>query len=127
MPSVLITDDDDTFRATIALALEDAGYDTYEACNGKEALHLLATIRIDLILLDIIMPEMEGIETIKQIAGKYTEIPVITISGNTAQMDTNVYLKMTTHYGAKATLKKPFSVQTLLQLVQLHVKEQTII
>ena len=121
MPNILVTDDNDAFRTMVVMALTGEGYHVYEARHGKEALHYLSTEKIDLVLLDLIMPEMEGIETIQQMGHQFSEVPVITMSGDTARMETELFLKITQHLGAKTTLKKPFRIKELLQKVQSHL------
>ncbi|MEM7029055.1 MAG: response regulator [Chloroflexota bacterium] len=121
MSKILITDDNDPFRKVLADILTEEGYDVYEAAQGVEALEILTETDIDLILLDLIMPEMEGIETLGHISTKFTGIPVIMMSGDSQRIDTEFYLKLAGRFGAKAILQKPFHMQEVSNLIETYL------
>src|SRR5690242_1570736 len=83
MPTVLIVDDDARCREPVARMLRTDGYDVVRVANGKEALEALVEQRIDLILLDQLMPEMDGIEFLQKLRENqsFGELPVIMVSG----------------------------------------------
>ncbi len=110
---VLVVDDDPGVRDVIRSMLESSGYSVLLAANGKEALRLLRTLRADLILTDLVMPEQEGIETIKTLRREYPEIKVIAMSGAFG----GDYLRIAAYLGAHATLAKPIQMDRLLRLV----------
>ena len=93
--------------------LSRAGHEVVEAVNGREGLARLAENEIHLIVTDIIMPEMEGVETILRLKKNQTPLPIIAISGG-GRMPAAGYLDMAKHVGANKVLSKPFEIATLL-------------
>jgi two-component system response regulator (stage 0 sporulation protein F) len=77
LEKILIVDDDESIRLLYSEELRDEGYEVYEASNGKEALDMLERLSLDLIILDIRMPEMGGIEALRLIKAKNPRIPVL--------------------------------------------------
>lgn len=67
MPAVLIVDDDESIRETVRFLLEDAGYETHVARNGVDALDLLGRLEPAVVLLDLVMPAMTGIELLQRV------------------------------------------------------------
>jgi DNA-binding response OmpR family regulator len=76
-PKVLIVDDEESLRFLYLEELKEEGYDPIPAKNGKEAMQILKNTKPDLIVLDIIMPVMDGIETLGRIIGMYKDIPIV--------------------------------------------------
>lgn len=111
---ILVVDDDEGVRDVIRSMLESAGYAVLLAENGKEAMKLLKTQRADLILTDLVMPEQEGIETIKALRLEYPDVKVIAMSGAFG----GDYLRIASYLGAHATLAKPIQMDALLKLVR---------
>ena len=87
VPSILITDDDAAFRETLRDVFAPRGIDTRLAGDGMEALEIVHESRIDLILLDMHMPRLTGLETIRQLRQEDRQIPCILMS---ARMDENL-------------------------------------
>ena len=81
MKRVLVVDDEVPLRGTIREVLESGDFQVSEAGDGKEALELVEKVRPDLVIMDIIMPEKEGIETIFEIQRDYPEVNIVAISG----------------------------------------------
>lgn len=94
--------------------LEVAGYAVQTAANGKEALDLLAVDSFDLIITDLVMPEQEGIETIKILRRDYPQIRVIAMSGAFG----GDYLKIAGLLGAHSTMPKPLRMEKVLEIVE---------
>ena len=114
MATILIIDDKDSVRMVYQMAPERAGYRVLTAENGKQGLRLLEHQEVDLILVDIFMPEMDGLELIPLLRKTRPANKIIAISGRSDQsnhLDTAKYL------GAHATLKKPLNLQELLHAV----------
>jgi CheY-like chemotaxis protein len=116
MPSILLIDDDDTLRLTLRRSLERAGYETHEADNGRTALNCLREAPVDLILTDILMPEMEGIELILSLRRSLPTLPIIAMSGG-GRATPEGYLKLSQDSGATSILTKPFEIEQLLATV----------
>ncbi|MCS7042983.1 MAG: response regulator [Bryobacteraceae bacterium] len=110
---ILVVDDDPGVREVIRSMLESAGYSVLCAENGKEALRILRGTPVDLILTDLVMPEQEGIETIKTLRREYPELKVIAMSGAFG----GDYLRIASYLGAHGTLPKPIQMPVLLKLI----------
>jgi DNA-binding NtrC family response regulator len=111
---VLIVDDDPGVRQVLASMLNSAGYQTIVAGNGREALEAMSRTPCDVIITDLVMPEQEGIETIKLIREQYPRSKVIAMSGAFG----GDYLRIAGYLGAHGTLTKPIRLATVLQTVQ---------
>jgi CheY-like chemotaxis protein len=77
MPKILIVEDEETLRDLYEEELVDEGYDVVKAANGSEALKIVENEEIDLIMMDISMPEMDGIQALGKVASRERKIPVI--------------------------------------------------
>jgi two-component system chemotaxis response regulator CheY len=112
---ILMVDDSASVRQVVGIALRRAGYETLEAADGREALALLEGERVHLIISDVNMPVMNGIEFVKALkqkpASKYTPVVMLTTEG---QDDMKQAGKAA---GAKAWIVKPFSPPQLLDVV----------
>lgn len=111
---VLVVDDDPAVRDLVAAMLEGGGYPVAVASNGREALAMLASEGFDVIITDLVMPEQEGIETIKAIRLDYPAAKVIAMSGAFG----GDYLRIAGYMGAHATIAKPLRIKTVLDAVQ---------
>ena len=100
----------------IALALVEAGHSVLQCENGRKAIEHLRYEDADLLILDILMPEMDGIETLRTVRQLNAELPILAMSGGEGRDPAN-YLGMAQALGATATLPKPFFLPELLELV----------
>jgi DNA-binding response OmpR family regulator len=116
MAKILLVDDDTLVRTSLAYALEDAGHTVTQAVNGDDGLAALGRESFDVVVLDILMPEREGIETIREIRVKWPVLPVLAISGGdkTGWSD---FLRMATVLGANDTMAKPFTATDFVDRV----------
>src|SRR5690349_10474334 len=116
MAHILVADDEQLVRQTLKIMLERGGHAVLTAKDGNEALALLQKRDIDLMVLDVIMPGKEGIETLIEARQKRPGMKVIVISGGgrTGNFD---YLEVAERLGAAVTLRKPFPQKTLLDIV----------
>ncbi len=110
---ILVVDDNDDIRQMLRLLLEQEGHEIREAANGKLALKLLAQEAVDLIVTDIIMPEMEGIDLIMAIRSVKPDAKIIAISGG-GRIDPRLCLNMAGKLGADRVLQKPFGKAAIL-------------
>jgi DNA-binding response OmpR family regulator len=114
MTNVLVIDDDDEVRDFLVRLLTRRGYSVTGARNGEAGLASLASESFALVITDIVMPDMEGLETIKRVRRSNPTMPIIAISGGGSnQID---YLKFARKFGADAVLAKPFDPAELLEL-----------
>jgi len=114
---ILVVDDNEQMRELLRVILERAGHEIAEAANGKVAMNLLKTVPADLVITDIIMPEMEGIDLIMTIRTRYPGVRIIAISGG-GRIDPNVCLNMAGKLGADRILQKPFGKSTILSIIK---------
>jgi len=109
---ILVVDDELSIRVLLRRVLQGAGYEVIEAADGKAALAQIREGKVDLIITDLVMPEQEGVETIRRLRESHPQIKVVAMSGafggrllNTAAL-----------FGAQVTLMKPVSPATILQV-----------
>lgn len=117
MAHILIVDDEMLFRKLVRKMLEEAGHQVLEAANGNEALAIVERTPPDLIIMDVLMPEREGIETIASLRRAKSTIPILAVSGGGRTKMTE-FLTVAEKFGADASLRKPFDQKTLLDAVQ---------
>ena len=114
--TVLVVDDDGGVLKMIELMLGDSGFDVIVAPSGHDGLRALEHRMFDLIITDIIMPEMEGIELITQLRKTRPEVPILAISGGGRSRNFD-FLNFAKKLGARAILEKPFRREGLLEAV----------
>jgi CheY-like chemotaxis protein len=120
MARILIVDDDNAVRTTITLLLERAGHSVVAASDGRSGLAQFETGEFDLLFLDIFMPAMDGIETMRLVHQQRPRVPIIVISGNPIVSDSGKmpdFLTMATKLGAVSSLQKPFKPAALIEAV----------
>lgn len=117
MPTILIADDEQQMRDMIKLYLRNDFY-LLEASTGREALELMRKYTVDLILLDIMMPEMDGIEACKKMKAERPDIPVILL---TALNETSQKVEGL-NIGADDYIVKPFEPRELLARIQVQFR-----
>jgi CheY-like chemotaxis protein len=113
---ILVVEDDDLVRAFILRVLEREGYALASAPNGVDGLRQCREVAPALVITDIVMPDMEGLEMIRELRKVDPSLPVLAISGG-GRGDPRMYLDMARHLGARATLAKPFDREALLGAV----------
>ena len=117
MASILIIDDNDPIRSLLRRLLERVGHTVYEAADGKTALRMYAGNPADLVITDIYMPEMDGIEFLIRVREAFPEARVIALSGG-SHIGKEDVLRDATLLGAVGVLEKPFTVEECLELVR---------
>ena len=115
MSSVLVVDDEDQVRQLIRETLEQAGYDVQEARDGKEGLERYRTHPADLVIMDILMPDQDGLESIMTLRREFPASRVIAITGGSDMIGILNFLDVAKMLGARRTLHKPFEMKTLLE------------
>jgi CheY-like chemotaxis protein len=108
MPHILLIEDDDDVRNMLRKTLEVLGHTVAAASNGKEAIALYQTTPADIVLTDIIMPEKDGLETIRELRRNHPEIKIIAMSGG-GRVSAKSYLPIAKMLGAAQILTKPFT------------------
>ena len=114
---VLVVDDELEVRQILQEFLAHKGYEVYAAESGPEALNALDTFKPAVVLLDVSMPDMDGVETLKRIVALQPTLPVIMV---TANVDVGVTSKLL-GLGAADYIPKPFDLEYLDQAVSIQV------
>jgi DNA-binding response OmpR family regulator len=117
MAYLLVIDDDEMFRSMLRRALELEGYRVQEAADGRKGLALMQQAPADLVITDLIMPELEGLETIMRLRREFPGTPVIAVSGGGRLRPTDV-LPTAQRLGAARVFAKPFGLDELLNAVR---------
>jgi two-component system, chemotaxis family, chemotaxis protein CheY len=115
MPSILIAEDNQIVQNVLKDLLSSIGHNVYVADDGDEALKIAAESNLDLVILDIFMPNKEGLETLRELKNISPQTKVIAMSGNCFPND---YLLAAKAFGAEETIRKPFSNDELIELVR---------
>jgi DNA-binding response OmpR family regulator len=116
MNRILIVDDEPQVRLMLSTCLGRAGFDVSEAADGEEALKINAAAPVDLIVLDLLMPGMEGLETLMSLRKDRDRPRVIAISGG-SRSGVGDFLPTALKLGADKTLKKPFHNDELIEAI----------
>ena len=114
---ILVVEDDKPMRDVLEIALGNGGFQVVTAADGNEALELAKLIHFDLVITDMIMPGMEGIETIMKLRAMAPKIRIIAISGGPPG-GTGDVLPLAQTLGVSAVLRKPFKRETFIAAVR---------
>ncbi|MFL5494857.1 MAG: response regulator [Gemmatimonadales bacterium] len=118
MARVLVVDDSRTVRAIISQQLSEAGHEVLEAADGKLGLALFIRSSPDLVISDVVMPEMDGFEILGAIRRAAPATPLILMSGGGRTLRVDDLLRSAKLLGAWQVLRKPFSGEELLHVVE---------
>jgi len=114
---ILVVDDEPEVRQLMEHFLTERGYEVRIAENGRQALAALDTFMADVVLLDMHMPEMDGLETLKRLAARSPSLPVIMVTVNDDVETTTHLLQM----GAADYVPKPFNLDYLEQAINIQL------
>lgn len=122
--SILVVDDNEDIRSLLSLVLEKEGFIVFLAANGAASLEIVKNNDLDLILLDIMMPGMSGLEVLKNIREdknkKINSIPIIMITAKSTVADIDDAVEL----GASSYIIKPFRPVNLIQKVNAILEEE---
>jgi two-component system response regulator (stage 0 sporulation protein F) len=118
MTRILVIDDQEPIRSLLRTALEGAGHEVLEASNGRLGLELYRERSADLIITDIVMPEMNGPEMILDLTRDILNVKVIAMSG---LLESEVQLNVAKLFGARQTFQKPLNMEKLLSAVRYEL------
>jgi CheY-like chemotaxis protein len=122
LPSILVVDDEPGVRATLEEVLELDGHSVVIAADGREGCQVLErTPSVGLVLIDLVMPNQEGIETIKQIRQTHPHVGIIAMSGAFGGQ----CLDVARYLGADATLAKPIDMRRLRETAIVLLQRDT--
>lgn len=120
MATVLVTDDEKDIRSALKIYLRPEGYELLEAEDGEKALAIIKEHKVDLVLLDIMMPKMDGIETVSRLR-EFSNIPVIFLSAKSEDTDKVMGLNV----GADDYVTKPFNPAEVIARVRSQLRRYT--
>lgn len=114
LPKLLLVDDEERFRDTLAKRLKETGYEVEGAGSGMDALELLGKAKFDIVVMDIQMPGMSGIETLSEIRAKHIGVEVIMLTGHGDVSSAVEGMRL----GAYDYLMKPYEYEYLVVKIQ---------
>ncbi len=118
-PRIVIIEDEQQIRRFLRAALEASGFDVYEAENGQRGLIETATRKPDILILDLGLPDMDGIDIIRDVRA-WSQVPIIVLSARTNEQQKVQALDV----GADDYLSKPFGTAELLARIRAHLRRQ---
>ena len=119
MATILIIDDEEGIRALLRTILEAAGHAVTEAANGRQGLEEYRQRPTDLVITDMLMPELNGLDMLLDLTREFLHAKVIAISGAGGEQNVLDVAKL---LGARQTFQKPFSVPQLLDAVRYELE-----
>jgi two-component system, chemotaxis family, chemotaxis protein CheY len=122
MSSVLVVDDEDQIRQLIRETLTQAGYQVTEARDGKDALQQYRLSPTDLVIMDILMPDQDGLESITTLKHEFPNVKIIAITGGSDMIGILNFLDVAKMLGAHRTLQKPFDMKTLIEAAETELQ-----
>jgi DNA-binding NtrC family response regulator len=120
MARILVIDDDRAVRMAVQMVLEREGLEVHVADDGRAGLKIIKAEHFDLLIVDVFMPGMDGLETIRLVHEHKPELPIVVMSGmsfRTGSAPAPDFLTMATKLGAVCSLKKPFRPRELLAVI----------
>ena len=116
--TILLVDDEELLRAGVQEMLEMSGYRVITATNGHEAMACLKQHAIDLVITDLVMPKMDGVDFVEQLRQIWPDVPVIVVSGSTRNIMQRYGIESIQVPGADASLSKPFKGVDLMSQIK---------
>lgn len=122
MPTILLVDDDETIRESLAWRLENLGYRVLTAALGREALRLARQVPLDAVILDICLPDMDGLQICRTLMedGRTSDLPVIILSA----LDDRDIVRRCREVGGQFFLAKPFDLNVLVAVLEQAVRDR---
>lgn len=117
MYNILICDDEKDIVSALRIYLQGEGYGLYEAYNGSDALKILRSVKIHCVLMDIMMPKVDGISALSELRA-FTNVPVIFLTAKSEDVDKILGLNL----GADDYITKPFNPIELLARIRSHIR-----
>ena len=115
MATILLVDDERPLRSLLRAALENDHHQVVEAPNGRRGLELYGERTIDLVITDVVMPEMNGLDLISELTRRFVHVKVVAMTGDPSRLATAKRL------GARQTLQKPFDIGLFLEIVRYEL------
>ena len=122
---ILVVDDNASVRRSLAALLTRAGHEVIQAADGAEACRICREVDVDLVILDLFMPEKDGIETIIELRAFAPSIPIIVMSGGGGDGSRLDMLNAAELLGASLSIEKPFTLAEMLEAVRKALRGGT--
>ena len=119
MANILLVDDERSIRSLLRAVLEKDRHHIYEAPNGHLGLQVYGDSPVDLIITDLTMPEMDGLDMISELTRRFSNVKVIAMTGG---LDSGTRLAAARLLGARLTLQKPFDLDAFLSAVRSELE-----
>jgi two-component system response regulator CpxR len=116
--SILLVEDNPSLREIIVLTLETAGHRVTAQADGRAGIAALQLAMVDLVITDVVMPRMDGVEFLQYVRQTWPAVPVVAMSGGGERLPVEYCLQAARSLGAAATLEKPFTASELLAAVE---------
>jgi CheY-like chemotaxis protein len=116
--TVLIADDDKLILSSFRYVLVQRGYNVLVAADGIQAIRQLEEARVDIVFLDILMPQKEGLETLLELRRRFPSTPVYVMSGGGTRSKHD-FLAVAEKFGATGILRKPITPADLIKLIEM--------
>jgi DNA-binding NtrC family response regulator len=113
---VCIVDDDEIVREKIAIDLQSMGFETIEIDDSREVPAVLSTQPVDVVLVDIVMPDKDGVEVIAEIRNRWPQMRVVAMSAG-GRVGPSLYLNIARQMGASVCLEKPLQPELLREAI----------
>ncbi len=117
LAKILIVDDDPEIRSSLKRLIELSGHQVETAPDGMTALEMLSNQSFDVMVTDIVMPDGDGLETMKEVRDRAPNMPVIAMSGG-GRLRTDNYLTLAKALGARRAFQKPFDTGALVEAIE---------
>jgi two-component system, OmpR family, response regulator RegX3 len=117
-PTILVVDDEQSYRDALAVALRREGFLVEVAADGMEALERFEASRPALVLLDVMLPRMSGVDVCRELRARGTRVPIVMVTARNAEIDAVVGLEV----GADDYVTKPFRLRELIARVRAHLR-----
>jgi len=125
MAKILVIDDEIQIRMFFRVILENSGHGFKGAPDGLKGLELLSAEQFDIVIIDMIMPKKDGLNTIPEIVKKFPRIKIIAISGGDDNFAPSTYLDLAVNIGAAAKVTKPIEPRQMLKTVEKLLLEKS--
>ena len=120
--TILLVDDEDSIQKLLAYPLEREGYRVLQARDGEEALERFASERVDLVVLDIMLPKLDGLEVCKRLRANGSTVPIIMLTAKSEEIDKVLGLEL----GADDYITKPFSIREFRSRVRALLRRAAV-
>lgn len=122
MAKVMLIEDDNLAARTLEIVFKKAGHHVVSVTDGEDGVRSFRAENPDVVVTDIVMPQKDGIEAVRELCALSAAIPVIAISGGDRTRNLE-FLKVASEVGATEVLNKPFSNEAFLKMAEQHAKD----